>query len=267
MLELIKRTLRASTKHAHLLGGLYYAYALLTALVSAAYAIYKQLSTPSIAGPSEWFFWAFVVFLALFVLLIPIIVSALIKSSRPTSANVANPTLIIQKRTVHYTVTRSSIVKRQTLELEATAETACFRLYLTVSGTASSRITNVSSGTSLLGPVSRGGADSYELQFDAPLKSGQLFTLAFDIEVDNSAGTMRPYLSDTFHNCLHYGAFAVTYCFPISPANLTLEKQNIAGETLERTSPHPKTLHSGVEYKFSVNQVDEKCVYTLTWMW
>jgi hypothetical protein len=246
----------------------YYAWALLSGLVGTGYSFYKQLSTPAIQGQSEWFFWVFVVGVVGVLLVAPILIAAIIRTSNPSIEQVANPTLAINSRHVVYEIKPTGLVKKQTLTLEALEITEVFRFVVSVTGDGKTTVALTSPGVSLLGPTQRGSGDSYEIKFANPLEKGQLTTISFDIVVDDPNRTMRCFLADRFHNAARYGAFRATYVFQAKPSAITRERQSVAGETLESNNQlHCRQTASGFEYDIKVAKVDAHCVYSVAWVW
>jgi hypothetical protein len=267
--EALKKAWKGFVSQAHALGAVYYAWALLSTLVPAAYSVYKQLSTPAITGESEWFFWLFIGGIALVLLVAPILGAAIIRSAtKGQDKLIANPTLEISKRDVVYKVTPTSVSKQQTLLLKALDTTTSFRLHVAVTGIGKTVIALTCPGVTLLGPLQRGSGDSYEIQFANPLERGQVMTISFDIRVDDPSRTMRCFLADRFHNAAGYGSFSAKYVFEPRPSGITKERQNVQGETVESSNQlHTRTTATGCEYAFSVNKVDAECIYSVSWVW
>lgn len=252
MIERIKQFFKPFFARAHELGAIYYTYAILTGIASTAYSIYKQLSVPSIQGGSEVFFWLFIVSLVVTLLIAPMLILALMNNAGAKNGQVANPHLIIKKRRVIYEVKRESLVKRQAVRLEALETVRCFRFQVSVTGVGTTKVDLKSDGT-LLGPTPRGNADSYEIQFHTPLEKGELTSISFDITVTDPGRTMRPFLSDRFHNAAKYGSFEASYLFDEQPKKITRERSTVAGETLESSDfLHSKGQGDSFLYEFTV---------------
>jgi hypothetical protein len=267
MMERIKLFFRAFFAHAHELGAIYYSYAILTGIGGAAYSIYKQLSVPEIHGESELFFWVFVVAIVIVMLILPMLVMALLARENSKNDQVANPNLIIKKRRVDYEIQRESLLKKQTVSLEALGRVASFRFQVSVTGVGTTKARLTMGGT-LRGPISRGSYDSYEIDFSNPLEKGQLTSISFEISVTDPGRTMRPFLSDRFHSAAKYGAFEASYLFDVQPKKVTRERSTVAGETLESTDLlHTEATGNKFRYDFSVAKVDSHCVYTVSWIW
>jgi hypothetical protein len=255
---------------AHALGALYYAWAILSGIGTAAYTGYKQLSTPQIQGNTEWFFWVFAVAVVLVLLIGPILVAVIIKSATKNGTNkqVANPTLGITKRLVVYEITPISVTKKQQLTLQALEKTQHFRFHVAVTGIGTTKVALTCPGVTLLGPVERGNGDSYEVQFLNPLQKGQFSTISFDIEVSDPSKTMRCFLADRFHNAAFYGSFDVKYLFNPRPTSILKERQSIFGETLESSNQlHSRSTQAGFEYAYSIAKIDADCIYSVSWVW
>jgi len=122
-------------------------------------------------------------------------------------------------------------------------------------------------GVTLLGPVQRGSGDCYELEFHNPLQKGQGATISFEIAVKDPDRTMRPFLSDRFHNAARYGSFRASYLFQPRPTSIRRERSTVSGETLESQDLLPKAVDGGFLYDFSVERIDSHCVYTVSWVW
>lgn len=270
MLNWLKKAWNGFVSQAHALGALYYAWAILSGVVTAAYSGYKQLSTPQIQGNTEWLFWTFSVALVLVLLIAPILGAAIIKSATKngTHKQVANPTLGITKREVVYVVTPTSVIKRQKLTLQALEKTPFFRFHVAVTGIGITKVTLTCPGVTLLGPVQRGNGDSYEVQFSSPLDKGQVSSISFDIEISDPSKTMRCFLADRFHNAAFYGSFDVKYLFNPRPSTILKERQSISGETLESSNQlHSRSTSDGFEYAYSIAKIDADCIYSVSWVW
>lgn len=268
-MEWLKKAWRGFTAQAHALGAIYYAWAILSTLVTTAYSLYKQLSTPQIQGQSEWFFWVFIVGIGVALLVLPVLGAAVIRSATSKGSDqLANPTLAIAKREVTYRITPTSVLKQQVMTLEALEKTPSFRFHLSVTGIAKSTVILTSIGATLLNPVQKGAADSYEIQFATPLEKGQLTTISFDVMVDDPSKSMRCYAADSFHNAVRYGSFSSKYIFEPRPSSITRDRLNVVGETLESNNQlHSRPLEGGCEYSFSVAKVDPNTVYSVSWVW
>ena len=254
--------------YAHELGALYYAYALLSALTTGAFWVYKALSAP-MSGAIEWSFWLFVGAAFMTALVAPVLGFALFKRLFPKkNEQVANPNLIIRKREVSYVVRKGHLLKNQTLVLEAIDSASCFKFLVSVTGTSTLHVALKCYGSTLRGPVARGAGDSYEIHFPNTLLKGETITISFDIEVDDPNQTMRTFLSDRFHNAAGYGEFSAKYTFHQLPVRITKERSTVAGEALETTDLlHRKTNDGLFVYDFSITKVDAHCVYTVSWVW
>ena len=268
-MEWLRRAWRGFVAQAHALGAVYYAWVLLSTLVTGVYSIYKQLTTPAIQGESEWFFIAFVVGVCIALVLAPLLIAAAIRaSSKGNGKAVANPTLAMKSRVVRYDVTPTSVIKRQTMTFLALDRTEIYRFHLAVTGIAVPLVTLASSGATLAGPTPRTNGDSYEVQFSSPLEKGQVATISVEFEVQDPGKTMRPFLSDRFTNCASYGGFDATYVFSQKPKSIVRERQNVAGETLESNNQlHTKPQADGYAYSYSVARVDTDCIYCVSWVW
>lgn len=264
------RWIKLFFEHAHELGALYYGYALLSALTTGAYSLYKFLSQPNLSGATEWSFWVFVVGVALLALVVPVFGFALFKRLFQVGSQeqVANPHLMIIKRDVSYTIKRGHLIKKQAMRVEALDKVECFKFSVGLTGTGTTKVALGSNGTTLKGPSSKGALDHYEIYFATPLLSGQTITFEFDIEVNDPNQTMRTFLSERFHNAAGYGEFAAKYLFEELPKAIKRERLSVAGETLETTEMlHRLTTEGRFMYDFSITKVDAHCVYTVSWVW
>lgn len=267
---MLKKFFSGIKEQAHLLGGMYYAWALISTLAGGAYSGYKLLATPAISGVSEYLFYAFVLLVVVVMTLVPLLaVSIFLKaSSAATKTVVANPALEIRSRQVEYKIDRTGLVKSQKITLFAREPVNSFRLSVNLTGSGKSIVTPRSHGLTLLGPIARGGADAYELQFADAMSVGETRTIDFDIEVIDENGTMRPFLTDSFHNAASYGDFRAQYFFKVTPASVFSDTLSIGGESLGNMRHLlPKFVSGGALYEVNVSRIDHHCSYTVSWVW